>query len=422
MSCDLAKTHLGFAYGVDSSAPGFLARRCQIFDLADDDIVVITNTTGKISTQYSDAKSSAAQNVAASLAVEGCYGAFSSAASMSVNSNSSSKHQTVRYDAYVKSNSYEVQLSSEVNLDPHLRLTPSAKKHLLEDDPSEIESRMGVFVPYSCFLGGLYRESYIMDAQEADSESSVTAEITASYGPPGCGVAAKADASSSSRKSNSFLSVKVEWECQGGDSRVWLKANKKNLDEIREKWASSVQDDNLYPFNHKVIPIWQVIAPLDKKKANALQAYLEGKWKTMDLSMLRTSSFKPIPILTVHLEGICDKDFRLGEWAGTKGQSRRLEGFEFKELGDITLEAMVHLEGKGDTPWQTGFMGTRGQSKRVEGFAIRLTGASAKNYTISYRAHLAATCDTGTYHDGSFCGTRGQHKRVEAMFVEIKPK
>jgi hypothetical protein len=45
-----------------------------------------------------------------------------------------------------------------------------------------------------------------------------------------------------------------------------------------------------------------------------------------------------------------------------------------------------------------------------------------KNYTISYRAHLAATCDTGTYHDGSFCGTRGQSKRVEAMFVEIKPK
>jgi uncharacterized protein YjdB len=79
---------------------------------------------------------------------------------------------------------------------------------------------------------------------------------------------------------------------------------------------------------------------------------------------------------------------------------------------------MAHLAGIGDTQWvqQGEFVGTTGESRRLEGFAIQ---ARNDAYTVSYMAHLEGTGDTSIFRDGAFCGTRGQSRRVEGVQIWV---
>lgn len=129
----------------------------------------------------------------------------------------------------------------------------------------------------------------------------------------------------------------------------------------------------------------------------------------------------------IHVQGRGDRPLRNDQWAGTKGQSLRLEGFQIDtniSVSGLSVEYMAHLEGSGDTKWVPAgtFVGTRGQSRRLEGFAIRLTGPAAAQYDIFYRAHLQGIGASAIAKNGVFCGTRGQSRRVEAMVVSIVPK
>lgn len=131
--------------------------------------------------------------------------------------------------------------------------------------------------------------------------------------------------------------------------------------------------------------------------------------------------------VTVHLQGIGDVRYRDNEFAGTRGQSRRLEGFQLQlatAVPNLSLRYMAHLQGIGDMAFVPAgqFMGTRGQGRRLEGFAIELTGSAAKNYNVRYMAHIQGIGDTGYYDNGKFCGTRGQGRQVEGMLVRIEPK
>lgn len=129
---------------------------------------------------------------------------------------------------------------------------------------------------------------------------------------------------------------------------------------------------------------------------------------------------KPQGTVTVHLEGPGDKDFKFDTWAGTKGESRRLEGFQIKNItGGLKLEYMAHLQTVGDTPWTSGFVGTRGKERRVEGFAIRIKGPNPSGFSVQYRAHIENQGDTRWYGNGEFCGTKGKSLRVEAMCIRI---
>eukprot|EP01133_Synstelium_polycarpum_P000421 gene421-498_t len=84
--------------------------------------------------------------------------------------------------------------------------------------------------------------------------------------------------------------------------------------------------------------------------------------------------------IMVHLQGPGDMPWKKGGFVGTRGESRRLEGFEIKlykvmilDPSDLSIEYMAHLQDHGDIPWQSGgFIGTKGESRRLEGFAIRL--------------------------------------------------
>lgn len=148
-----------------------------------------------------------------------------------------------------------------------------------------------------------------------------------------------------------------------------------------------------------------------------------------DIAGVQALYGRPGPALrvTVHLQGIGDAKRRDNEFAGTRGQSRRLEGFQLEiatAIPNLSCTYMAHLQGIGDVAFvpEGQFIGTRGQSRRLEGFAIELTGSAAVNYNVFYMAHLQGSGDTGLFSNGQFCGTRGQSRRVEGMLVRIEPK
>jgi len=128
----------------------------------------------------------------------------------------------------------------------------------------------------------------------------------------------------------------------------------------------------------------------------------------------------PKGTVTVHLQSKGDRDHKFDAWAGTKGEDRRLEGFQIKDIsGGLKLEYMAHIQSLGDTAWTSGFVGTKDQSKHLEGFAIRIKGPNPAGFSVRYRAHIQTQGDTGWYENGNFCGTKGQKRRIEAMYVSI---
>jgi Clostridial hydrophobic W len=131
--------------------------------------------------------------------------------------------------------------------------------------------------------------------------------------------------------------------------------------------------------------------------------------------------------LLVHLQGTGDVVVNNNEFGGTRGESRRLEGFQINiapAIPGLGCRYMAHLQDIGDVPWVTEgqFVGTRGESRGLEGFAIELTGPSSGNYNAYYMAHLENIGDTVFFSAGQFCGTRGRSLQVEGMLVHITSK
>jgi len=133
---------------------------------------------------------------------------------------------------------------------------------------------------------------------------------------------------------------------------------------------------------------------------------------------------------TVHLQDIGDVSFSDNNYAGTLGQSLRLEGFSLSivpPVPGLSLRYMAHVQNKGDLPrpgefFSEGeFAGTRGEALRLEGFAIELTGPEAAKFKIRYMAHIQNVGDTQLFEQGQFCGFRGKSLRVEGIFVRIEP-
>jgi hypothetical protein len=128
--------------------------------------------------------------------------------------------------------------------------------------------------------------------------------------------------------------------------------------------------------------------------------------------------------LSVLADGIGLIHGRDSEWVGTKGQAKKITGLGITidgPIGDLGIRYRFHVEGIGDTDWQTGFADFQG--KRIEGIAIELTGAAAAQYEVLYQGHIAFHGDSeAAYKDGFFCGTRGESRRLEAIVVVVKKR
>ncbi|MCX9012551.1 MAG: neuraminidase-like domain-containing protein [Candidatus Methanoperedens sp.] len=129
----------------------------------------------------------------------------------------------------------------------------------------------------------------------------------------------------------------------------------------------------------------------------------------------------------VHLQDIGDLTFHENEFAGTKGEGRRLEGFQIDfnpPIPNLGMRYMAHLQDLGNVPYVNAgqFIGTRREGRRLEGFSIELTGLEADNYEVIYMAHLQGSGDTELCRAGQFCGTRGKGISVEGIMVRIIKK
>lgn len=106
---------------------------------------------------------------------------------------------------------------------------------------------------------------------------------------------------------------------------------------------------------------------------------------------------------------------RRNGWSGSRNQT----GY------DGSIEYRVHRQTYGWTNWvkNNQFAGTKGEAKRLEGIQIRLTGEIAKHYSIRYRVHIQTYgWSQGWQYDGALAGTEGEAKRLESLEVQLVPK
>ena len=126
------------------------------------------------------------------------------------------------------------------------------------------------------------------------------------------------------------------------------------------------------------------------------------------------------------MKGIREVDFVGTEFAGTRGQERRLEAFwlDFDPpLPDGGFQYMAYCENIGEMPWvdAPAWAGTRDEGLRLEGFAIRLTGTpdALETHDVFYSAWVQDLKVVGPVGGGLYCGTKGQSRRVEGIEVSV---
>ena len=115
---------------------------------------------------------------------------------------------------------------------------------------------------------------------------------------------------------------------------------------------------------------------------------------------------------------------------GTTGQSHSLEGFAIG-LSDLvadysgSIEYRAHVQDVGWQSWMKdgSFAGTKGQSKRVEAAEFKLSGDLSEKYDIYYRAHVSNIGWMAWAKNGeSAVGSVGCSIPVEAVEVTLVPK
>jgi len=103
----------------------------------------------------------------------------------------------------------------------------------------------------------------------------------------------------------------------------------------------------------------------------------------------------------------------------------RVEGIAINTtIKDLEIWYMGHIQEKGDTPWRKNgeYIGTRGQQRRLEGFSVKLNGPAAQNYDVKYYARLHDLSLSPTMSNGMFVGTRGESKSMSGLAVWLESK
>lgn len=116
----------------------------------------------------------------------------------------------------------------------------------------------------------------------------------------------------------------------------------------------------------------------------------------------------------------------LGNLAGTRGQSLRLEGIKIKLDTNIegNIEYSTHIQNIG---WQDfvkndELSGTNGRSLRLEAIKIRLTGELSNRYDIYYRVHAQNVGWLDWAKNGEESGTEGYGFRLEGIQIMLVEK
>lgn len=116
------------------------------------------------------------------------------------------------------------------------------------------------------------------------------------------------------------------------------------------------------------------------------------------------------PEVVAHVQRTGDVGGRIGDWIGTRGSKMWIEGFSVAPQDGIAADDIEYqaVLGRGWlSPWVEGgkFCGSRGMALPLLGLKVRLKGAAARNWDVSYEA---------TFTDGSTAGPSGADEACEA--------
>ena len=279
---------VAYSYKIDLGAPNFIDKAARIFTVSSetpDLATVTTNANVEISTTYRESGDMSEQHLGGSASVGGYYGLAYGSASMSVDTSSSENTRTVRLDAFAKASKYKLSAQGEFRNYPERYLTDAFKEAIKDFGLEKIENKMGHFFALEMSLGGCIQKSYIMDAVEGDTSSSVTGELSATYGAGAWGVTGSASATKEISRGQHKVNMKEEWRAMGGDAMMWLGQDFSNdvegssMTELTKNWAATIREDNLFSFDLELIPLWEMIEAVDAKKGKEYKAFLTQKWE-----------------------------------------------------------------------------------------------------------------------------------------------
>ncbi|GAA2484493.1 hypothetical protein GCM10009858_22950 [Terrabacter carboxydivorans] len=116
-----------------------------------------------------------------------------------------------------------------------------------------------------------------------------------------------------------------------------------------------------------------------------------------------------------------------GMISGTMGESRRMEALRFQIVnttltGGVQGNAYVQSLGWRGYGATNAVVGTTGRSLRLEAVQLRLTGALATNFDLSYRVHVQNIGWMPWVKNGATAGTTGRSLRIEAIQIRLLDK
>jgi len=141
--------------------------------------------------------------------------------------------------------------------------------------------------------------------------------------------------------------------------------------------------------------------------------------------MAPSAAAVPVEMLA-HIQTQGDTGGYFGQWLGTAGSKRWIEGFALAPLNGIAADDIEYqaVLGRGwSSPWVEGgqFCGSRGMALPLLGFRVRLRGKSAADMTCSYAASFIDGSTAGPVGEGEACETASL-AAVEALVIAIHAK
>merc|ERR1719189_159313 len=116
---------------------------------------------------------------------------------------------------------------------------------------------------------------------QKDSQRELRMKIEAEYTQVAASAKATVSGGASTSLSIGSREARTKLTVLGGDPRLWLQMTKDNQDDVQKEWAKSVNADNEYPTEFRLVPIWELLDhdDMDRKKAQELKSFMLNRWK-----------------------------------------------------------------------------------------------------------------------------------------------
>lgn len=130
--------------------------------------------------------------------------------------------------------------------------------------------------------------------------------------------------------------------------------------------------------------------------------------------------------VVAHIQGVGDAGGRLGDWIGTRGGGRAIEGFSLSPRQGISAEEFEIRAVLGKdwmSPWLPGnqFCGSRGLALPMRGFCIRLRPTAAVRVNLQILARFVDGSEIGPIGSDQVCAAPSLSP-LEAFQIIVRPK